>query len=110
MIPDQYIAYLNLVANCKKATERRNLLKVLCRDKKFIKAVKLVCNNTVKSRLRLTERQKNQLKPHAKTINYIARSTRSGTRAIVQSGGGFLSVLLPIVTTLVGAAINGANS
>ena len=110
MIPEKYLAYLALVTACKSKTERQSLLRILCRDAKFIRAVKLICANTVNRNVQLTERQKKLLRPHAKAIAYIGHRSSSCTRVIEQSGAGFLSVLLPIVTTLIGAAINGANS
>ena len=110
MIPDRYIALLELVASCRDINERRIVLKALCRNKKFIKAIKMICKNTVSQTVSLTNKQKNQLKKHASVINYIAKSSNSGRRSIVQSGGGFISVLLPIVTSLIGAAINGAST
>jgi hypothetical protein len=110
MIPDRYMGFLEIVAQCRSISERRTLLRVLCRDKKFIKAVRLICANTVKNRVSLSTADKRRLRNHAKTIAYVARSSRGGTRRIVQNGGGFLSVLFPIVASLVGAAINGANA
>ena len=110
MIPDRYIAFLELVASCKDIKERRVVLNALCRHKKFIKAIKMICRNTVNQTLNLSDKQKNQLKKHAKVIEYVAKSSNSGRKTIVQNGGGFVSVLLPIVASLIGAAINGAST
>ena len=110
MIPDKYIELLKTIKLCKSRSERKTLLTILCRHKKFIKAMKVICINTVNQSIPLTEKQKNQLKKHASVISYIASSRRSARNHIVQSGGGFISILLPIVASLIGSAINGANS
>lgn len=109
MIPERYMTLLALVSTTKKANERKQLLKILCRDKKFIKAVKMVCVNTAKHQGKLTPRQVKLLRPHAKVIAKIAKQTRGEDKSIVQSGGGFFLPLIPIITSLIGAAINGAN-
>jgi len=109
MIPEKYWELLKAVELAKSKAERETLLIVLCRHKKFIKALKVLCKNTVNQKLPLTDKQKHQLKKHASVINYIAKSKRSAKRSIVQSGGGFISILLPILASLVGSAINGAN-
>jgi len=110
MIPQRYMILLQLVASTRQAKERKALLKILCRDKKFIKAVKMICSNTAKNQTKLTPREINLLRPHAKVIAKIAKQSQGrGDRAIVQSGGGFILPLIPIITSLIGAAINGAN-
>jgi len=110
MIPEKYIELLKIISLCNSKTERKTLSTILCRHKKFIKAMKIICKNTVNEKIPLTERQQNQLRKHASVISNIANSRRSAKKSIVQSGGGFVSILLPIVASLIGSAINGARS
>lgn len=112
MIPDRYIAFLELVAECKNVSERKIVLKALCRDKKFMKLIHMICRNTVRNLVPLSSKDKARLQKHADVICLLAESDSNadGRRLLVQDGGGFISVLLPIVTALIGAAINGANS
>lgn len=110
MIPQKYIELLKVISLCNSKSERQSVLTVLCRHKKFIKAMKILCKNTVNQSLPLTDKQKHQLRKHASVISYIAKSRRSAKKSIVQSGAGFVSILLPIVASLIGSAINGASS
>ena len=110
MIPEYYMHLLQSLSLCKSLTERQNLLKIFCRDKKFVKAVKLICRNTVSKDVPLTPSQRNQLKKYASAITNISSSRYSTKQALVQSGGGFLSILLPIVASLLGGLINGTHN
>lgn len=109
MIPEKYIELLKAIELCRTRQERTFLLTVLCRHEKFIKAMKLICKNIVTQSIPLTDKQKNQIKKHASVIFHVAKSRRSAKRSIIQSGGGFISILLPIVASLIGSAINGAR-
>ena len=110
MIPNKYIELMKLIDLTKSVDERKALLRILCRHKKFIKAMKVICKNTIDCQIPLDKKQKNQLRKHAAVINYIAKSPRSAKNSIVQSGGGFISILLPIVASLIGSAINGQRA
>jgi len=110
MIPQQYIDQLSQVANTKNKKKRQVLLKTLYKDPKFIKALKLVCKNTLECNVPIPKEAKRKLCHHAKAITHIAKTKSSGRNIVLQNGGGFLSVLVPLVTTLLGAAINGKDS
>lgn len=110
MIPDYYWGQLNLILQCKSPQARKLAIAAAYQDKKFIKALKMICKNTINQGLDLTEKQKNQLKKHAAAISFIAESRTNGKRKVIQNGGGFLSILIPLVASLVGSAINGANA
>lgn len=107
MIPETYLKLLQEVANANSRSKRVQLIKQHYKDPKFIKAIKLVCKNTVKCKVPLSIKDKRRLRPHAKTISKIAKSKTNGKQTIIQNGGGFLSILIPIVTSLLGAAFNG---
>lgn len=109
MIPEKYMELIKSIELCRNRQERTFLLTILCRHQKFIKAMKLICKNIVNQSIPLTDKQKNQIKKHASVIFYVAKSRRSARKSIVQSGGGFISILLPIVASLIGSAINGTR-
>ena len=110
MIPEYYMHLLQSLSLCKSVKERQQLLTVFCRDKKFVKVVKLICQNTISKEVPLTKDQQNKLKKYADKINKIGVSRKSTRTTIVQSGGGFISILLPVVASLIGGIINGTRS
>ena len=108
MIPEHYIAQLNSILYCQDKQEREVLLCILCRDKNFIKLLKMVCRNTLNESVPLTKQQKHEIKNYAAVIDAISK-TSDPKKEVLQNGSGFLSLLIPIVTSLIGSAINDAN-
>lgn len=108
MVPEQYITQLNSILYCQGKQEREILLCILCRDKNFMKLLKMVCKNTINESVPLTDQQKLTIKNYAAVIEAISKSSNS-KKVVSQNGTGFLSLLIPIVTSLIGSAINGAN-
>ena len=106
MIPEHYITQLNAILFCQDRQERKVLLCILCRDKNFIKLLKMVCQNTITESVPLTDQQKHKLQNYAAVIEAISKEPKN---VVSQNGSGFLSLLIPIVTSLIGSAINGAN-
>ena len=109
MIPQKYIDQLTQVAQLKKKNSRQALLKSLYKDPKFIKALKIICKNTIACKVPLSKTEKRKLCRHAKAITHIAKTKSSARNIVLQNGGGFLSVLVPLVTTLLGEVLNGKN-
>lgn len=110
MIPPKYFAFLEAVTLCRTSAERRIVLSVLCRDPKFIKAVKVICALTYQNAKNLTSHQKQQLKRFATVIEHLAKTLRLPKAKVIQHGGGLIAALLPIVASLVGSTINGART
>jgi hypothetical protein len=104
-----YFVILERLAKTTSRKERSDIMKVFCRDKNFIKALKEICSNTVRGNLTLSLKDKNRLKKHKRVIESLA-SSKPFKRKLVQSGSGFLAVLLPLVASIIGSAFsNGAH-
>ena len=100
MIPDFYLGQLRCLSQCRNSDERRVLINIFYRDANFIKALKMICRNTVNMVVPLTNQQKDQLKRNASTIHFIATSRSNGKRELLANGGGFIAILLKAMDDL----------
>lgn len=98
---------LQAIAKIKAKSDRDLVIEIFAKDKNFVKAIKEIAVNTVNKNIKLTNQVKLRLKKHKEAIVKLAR--RGGKQSLVQSGGGFLPLLIPIVTTVLSSMLNGSD-
>ena len=102
-----YLPVLTEISKIKLKTDRSTVLRIFAKDKEFVKAIKEIAYNTVNGNIELTHPQKVKLRRYKQTL--LKLSGKGGKSEVVQSGGGFLSLLIPIVSTVLGSMLNGSN-
>ena len=100
--------FLCTLARTKSARKRHRLLR-LCTSEQLL-ALAEVCLNIVKSKFKLTTRQKSRLMPYAHFVRRLskARSERGARKVLIQKGAGagaaatglFAALLTPILLAL----------
>jgi hypothetical protein len=99
------IGFLRTLSKTKSETRRRRLLKKATSSE--LLAIVEICLNIIKSRFRLTTRQKKRILPYAGIVRSISRiRSERGARKILQRGGGFpiaaaAAILTPIIIDVV---------
>lgn len=96
---------LEAIARIKSREERKIVIYIFCRDKQFVKAIKEIAKNTVEGNVPLSVKDKHRLKKQKAVLTALAG--KGGKRVIKQQGAGFLPVLVPIVSAILGSIING---
>ena len=103
--------FIRTLARTKSQHKRRKLLKKACSEQLLTLAE--ICLNIVRSRFRLTTRQRKRLLPYADFVRKISRikSERGARKEIVQKGSGlpgfFAALLAPILAQLASVSIKG---
>jgi len=95
--------FLRSLAHTKSERRKRHILKRA--DTNQLLSIVEICLNIVKSRFKLTTRQKKRLIPHVDFIRQIsrARSERGVKKVLKQKGGGigvFAALFTPILLEL----------
>lgn len=90
--------FLHQLASTKSENKKRKLLKQAATDQ--LLALAEICLNIVKSRFKLTTRQKKRLLPYADFVRRLsrARSERGARKILVQRGSGFGGVFAALLT------------
>ena len=83
------------------------MIEIFSKNKKFVKAIKEIASNTVNKNIPLSVSDKIRLKKYKQVI--VDLSERGGKQCLIQSGGGFLPLLVPIVTTVLSSMLNGSD-
>ena len=107
------IKHLELIASIKNSRRRNAILKDFAGNLKIFDALREIAVNTIKKNIPLTTHQKRKLRRYEKTILGLSRKriSRRKKKKLVEQSGGFLSIVLPIVASLVGDLIaNGRRS
>lgn len=97
------LPHLQLIAGVKNNNLRTQLLKDICHENCYLKAVREIAKNTIKKNIPLTPVMKKQLRTKEKIIRNLARKYKkksSQQRVFVQSGG-VLPFLIPAVISVV---------
>lgn len=102
-----FLPVLQAIAKIKLNSDRLEVIKIFSKDKKFVKAIKEIAANTVNKNIPLTAKDKVSLRRHKQVILDLA--SKGGKKTLVQSGGGFLPLLIPIVSTVLGSMLNGSD-
>lgn len=105
----KYFVVLEHLASVTSKKDRSVLLRIFSRNPLFIKALREICSNTVKGQLNLSKTDKNRLRKHKDIISCLATKGKPVKRKLIQSGSGFLSIILPLVASVVGSLLNGAQ-
>jgi hypothetical protein len=98
----QCMKVFSLVARVKNEKLRKKILKAMTCDDHIYRALHELVNNTIKGTIPLTSAQKAKLRRQRKFIQSISckkASSKQRKEVIVQSGG-YLSVIYPIVASL----------
>lgn len=99
---------MQILANEKNPKVRRLFLYTFAKNKKFIKALRTLCKNTVKGKLNLSNKEKEKISKHLKEIKFFSIKKNSSKSKLVQNGAGFLAALIPIAAAILGPLIDGA--
>lgn len=105
----KYFVVLEHLAQVNNRKDRKVLLRVFSRNPLFIKALREICSNTINGGLSLSQKDKNRLRKHKDIIVCLATKNKAVKRKLIQTGSGFLSVILPLVASVVGALLNGSQ-
>ena len=102
---------MKLVASISRPSIRKIILEKLANDPSFQKAIREIAKNTIRRKVQLNSSQITKLRRHKRTINSLSKKKLSAARKrelIVQSGG-FLPILIPAITAILGEIIRSAN-
>lgn len=99
---------LKLLVSIKDKKARSIVLKKLSKKSCIYDALREIAVNIMNKNLPLNKSQLRKLGPHAKTIKGLACGVKqvSKRQKLVQQTGGFLPLLIPIVTSIAGAAVS----
>jgi len=90
--------FLRLLAHTKSERKTKRILRHATINQ--LLAIVEICLNILKSRFKLTTRQKNRLIPHVDFIRHMSRtrSERGARKVLRQKGGGGASVFAALLT------------
>ena len=80
----------------------------LKKDDQLFGSISEICTNLIQGNIKLTSKQKAQLKPYKQLIVTCAVKSKSKAnkrKLIVQSGGAFLPALIPIIKIIAASAV-----
>lgn len=102
-----FFPILEAISHIRLKADRDLVIRIFCKNKKFIKAMKEIAKNTVEGNIPLSAKDKQRLKKQKKVL--IALAGKGGKRTLRQTGAGFLPILIPIVSSILGSIINGES-
>ena len=94
---------LQTIARNKHARSRKTQLKRAVEDNDFCRCVREICHNIVKRKVSLPLKDVKKLQKHKKSILSLAKKGQSKKLVqhhIVQSGNGFLPILIPLLSVV----------
>ena len=96
------IKVLCAIAANRNPKSRKLQLKHICEDTDIASCLREICKNLVNNKIPLKAKHVKQLRKHKRIIREIAKKKNSKQKKsqLVQQSGGFLPILLPIVSTL----------
>lgn len=99
------VAHLEVIASIKSSRIRNKVLQEFADNLKIYDALREIALNTIKGRVPLNDNQKKKLRKYKKVFLGLAKKTNSkkAKRQLVVQSGGFMSLLIPIITGLVSA-------
>src|SRR5690348_10238531 len=110
MISNVHFAFLEILSKERDPYIRKVLLFTFCKDKKFIKALRSLCQNTLKGKFNIPPKEGAVIKRYLSDLKLLSDKKKATRKQISQNGAGFLSVLFPIVASVLGPLLNGALS
>lgn len=99
------IGHLEVIASIKSTKTRNRVLNDFADNLKVYEAIREIAVNTIKRRVPLTETQKKKLRRYKKVLLSLAKTKNSKItkKKLVRQSGGFLPLLIPIVSGLISA-------
>jgi len=110
MISNIHFAYLEVLYKERDPYIRKVLLFAFCKDKKFIKALRYLCVNTLQGKFAPSAKETKELKKYISDLRLFSNKKKITKKKIIQNGAGFLTALIPIAAAILGPIINGAFS
>lgn len=101
----RYEFYLRLLSKCRTHRERETVMSILCRDPNFRSALKSACICLIENKGKLSEAQRKSLRKHTCLIHSLGKTKCFPRNKLVQTGSGFLPLILPVVASLLGQMI-----
>jgi len=105
------LSQLEFIASIKDSKLRGKILDHIRKNKNIYKALREIAVNTVNGKIKLKPKDKLKLRSYKSAIIKLTKkknSSASRRKLIIQSGG-FLPVLIPLVTAILSEVINAAR-
>lgn len=83
-----------------------SLLKSYSQDKEFCGVVRTIAKNVKNRNVLIKEPLKRKLMRHKKKIEALARKGNKNQAKLVRQSGGFLPLLLPLISAVAGPVLN----
>lgn len=101
----EFLPILEAISSIKLKADRDLVVRIFCKNDNFVKAIKEIATNTVEGNIPLEIEDKLKLRKQKAVL--IALAGKRGKQALRQRGAGFLPILLPIISTILGSIVNG---
>jgi len=96
----KYIENLKFISEIKNKKIRYNILKELSKDERLYNALREIVENVLRKNIPLKNKEKKSLKKYKKTLLMYMKPkvSRKKKRQIISQSGGFLPILIPIIS------------
>lgn len=95
---------LDYIMKIRDSSDRKTVLDIFLKDNKFKKMMREIALNVVEKNVPLNDKNKRMLSKY-KSALWKLKSRHSVRKVIQQEGEGFLSILLPIVGSLIASKL-----
>lgn len=104
------IKLLDLIGSIKNTRMRNAILRDLSSNKDIFNSLSEICYNLAYENIRISPQDKKKLKKHKALIVELATKprVRKKQKELVSQSGGFLPIIIPLVTSIVGELISKA--
>lgn len=106
----KYLPTFQLICRIKSRQKRDQVLKEFCQDPVFCSVVRQIAKNTLfkESILPIKKSHIKRLKKHSHIIKGLARKKKGYRKLAVQSGG-FLPIVIPLITSIIAEIIKSRD-
>lgn len=106
----RYLPTLQLICKIKNVKKREQVLKEFCQDPHFCSVIRQIAKNTLRkeSILPIKGKMIQRLKKHSSVIKGLARKKKGYRKLAVQSGG-FLPIVIPLITSIIAEIIRSKD-
>lgn len=103
----KYLSDLKFISGIKNKKIRENILKELSKDEMLFNALKEMVENVVRKNIPMKSKEKRLLKKYKKTLMLYMRPkiSKRKKRQIVSQSGGFLPILVPVLSAFLSRLI-----
>lgn len=102
---EKYLLFLDFILKIRDSKDRKIVLDILLKDNGFKKIFREIAVNVVEKNVPLNDKEKKRLAKY-KSVIWKLKSRHSVRKVVTQEGEGFLSILLPIITSLLASFLN----